>query len=286
MITSLQNKNIKNEIKLIKKRRERRDRGLFILEGLRIFLATPLSLLKEIYISQSFFNSKEKLLKLEDRLNVKFNDSFCEDSIKIELLDNHYIVVYFVADDIMDKMSDTDTPQGILTIAIKPKNELTTIIQKENPSIIIIEDMQDPGNLGTIIRTSEGAGISGIILSKNTVDLFSPKVIRATMGSIFRVPIYIAEDLHSVIKKLKENNIKIYAAHLRGKKNYFDVDFKGKSAFMIGNEGSGLTDDIANLADELIHINMEGKLESLNAAMATGIISYEIYRQRTQRTSI
>lgn len=279
MIQSIQNKNIKQIIKLLKKKKERKDKNLFILEGFRICMETPLSMLKCMYLSSNFFSYKDKLKKLEDKLNAKITYSIYDDYIDIESSHNN-IRVYFVKDDIMKKISDTDMPQGILTVASIPKYELNQIIDREDASIIIAEDIRDPGNMGTIIRTIEGAGLSGIILSNNTCDVFSPKVVRSTMGSIFRVPIYIADDLYNVLSILKESNIKIYAAHLLAKTNYFDVDFKDKSAFMIGNEARGLKDLTCKYADKMIKIPMEGSLESLNAAMATSIISYEIYRQR------
>ena len=156
-------------------------------------------------------------------------------------------------------------------------------IERENyekaPFLMILEDLQDPGNMGTILRTAEGAGVTGIILSKNCVDLYNPKVIRSTMGSIYRMPVMQA-DLLEILPVLKENKIQTYAAHLKGKNWYHEEDYTEGTAFFIGNEGNGLSDELSDSADCLIKIPMEGKVESLNAAMAAGILMYETARQR------
>ena len=163
---------------------------------------------------------------------------------------------------------------------ISHKQILEDVINKEQPHILILESIQDPGNLGTMIRTGEGAGISGIIMNKTTVDIFNPKTVRATMGSLYRVPFFIAEDLTEAIAKLKENGIRLYAAHLKGKMSYDKPDYTNPCGFLIGNEGNGLSDEIADLADNYIKIPMAGKVESLNAAISATLLMYECSRQR------
>lgn len=138
----------------------------------------------------------------------------------------------------------------------------------------VLEDIQDPGNLGTIFRTGEGAGVTGIIMSKGTVDIFNPKTIRSTMGSVYRIPFVYEEDLASVIRQLKKANVSVYAAHLKGTKNYNEIKY-ADTAFLIGNEGNGLKDETAALADEYIKIPMSGQVESLNVAVATALLMYE-----------
>ena len=130
-----------------------------------------------------------------------------------------------------------------------------------------------------MFRTGEGAGLSGIIMSRETVDLFAPKTVRATMGSIYRMPFYVTEDLHSTLGALRDAGVHTFAAHLRGEKYYDELDFTGATAFLIGNEGNGLRKETADLADTYLKIPMEGQLESLNAAMAAGILMYEAHRQ-------
>ena len=154
------------------------------------------------------------------------------------------------------------------------------LFQKENPLFLILEDIQDPGNLGPLVRTAEGAGVDGIIMTKGTVDIYNPKTIRSTMGSVYRMPFFYTEDLLDVMKQLQERNVKLYAAHLKGKQFYHEMDFKGATAFLIGNEGNGLKDETAENADVYMKIPMQGKVESLNAAVASVILMYEAARQR------
>ena len=143
-----------------------------------------------------------------------------------------------------------------------------------------LERLQDPGNLGTIIRAGEGAGLTGVIMSGDTADIYNPKVIRSTMGSIFRVPFVYVEDLGNTIEKVKATGIKVYAAHLQGEHSYDREDYTHSSAFLIGNEANGLTQDVARHATHYIQIPMLGQLESLNAAVASSILMYELARQR------
>ena len=143
-----------------------------------------------------------------------------------------------------------------------------------------LESIQDPGNLGTMLRTGEGAGITGIIMNRTTVDLFNPKTIRSTMGSIYRVPYYIADDLAETIGELKRQKVGIYAAHLKGQMHYDEPSYCKGTAFLIGNEGNGLSDEIAGLADNYVRIPMEGSVESLNAAVSAALLMYETNRQR------
>ena len=154
---------------------------------------------------------------------------------------------------------------------------------EKTPLVMILEDLQDPGNLGTIIRTGEGAGISGVIMSKDTVDIFNPKVIRATMGSIYRMPFVYVENLLSILDTLLIEEMQTYAAHLKGDVYYDTFDFTKPTAFLIGNEGNGLKKETADKAGSYLKIPMEGKVESLNAAIAASLLMYEAHRQRMKR---
>ena len=147
---------------------------------------------------------------------------------------------------------------------------------------MVLEDIQDPGNLGTIFRTAEGAGASGIILSEGCVDIYNPKTVRATMGSLYRMPFIYSHELSETIGKLKAAGLTVYAAHLKGERSYDEIDYSD-SAFLIGNEGNGLKDETAALADTYIRIPMEGSLESLNASVAASVLMYEHYTARRGR---
>ena len=170
--------------------------------------------------------------------------------------------------------------QGIMAV-VKMKNNSLSDMLAGNPLLILVENLQDPGNLGTILRMGEGAGVTGVIMSPNTVDIYNPKTIRSTMGSIFRVPFVYVQDFNEAVTQCQKSGVKVYAAHLDGKNTYLGEDYSTPTAFLIGNEGNGLTDGITKQADTLIRIPMQGEVESLNAAIACTILTYEAVRQRT-----
>lgn len=256
MITAASNQKIKNLTNLIQKAKARREQDVFITEGIKMFLEADLDKIKEVYVSKSFYekgNGKEKI----EQCNYEV-----------------------ISDELFKKISDTQTPQGILCVMRQYHYRLEDLFRKENPLFLILEDIQDPGNLGTMVRTAEGAGVDGIIMTKGTVDIYNPKTIRSTMGSVYRMPFIYTDDLLRVMKSLQEKNVKIYAAHLKGNQFYHQLNFKESAAFLIGNEGNGLKDETAEAADVYMKIPMEGKVESLNAAVASVILMYEAARQR------
>lgn len=259
VITSISNPQMKNLTLLQKKAKARKEQGLFVIEGLRMFEeAKEAGILDKVYSSESFFQTK--VSEQADYFN----------GLNYELVSNT----------VFKDVSDTMTPQGIIATVKVAEYSLEDILKDTNAFILLLEDIRDPGNLGTIIRTAEGAGITGIIVNKSCVDIYNPKVVRSTMGSIYRVPYYQAEDYIEVLQKVKVNGIEIFAAHLNGKSYDIDGSFIGKCAFIIGNEANGLTAEVSDLADTLIRIPMYGKVESLNAAVAASILMYEGARQR------
>jgi TrmH family RNA methyltransferase len=172
-------------------------------------------------------------------------------------------------------LSSTENPQGILAVA-KIKNI------KENLKggfYVVCDKVQDPGNLGTIIRTSHAAGVDGIILTKGTADIYNDKTIRSTMGSIFYIPIYYDDSDFTLIKKLKEEGVALVTTSLEESKNFFSENLKGKVMLAVGNEGNGISNELFNLADKKVKIPMPGGAESLNVAVATAIILFEKVRQ-------
>ncbi|MDO4478972.1 MAG: RNA methyltransferase [Lachnospiraceae bacterium] len=177
-------------------------------------------------------------------------------------------------------LSDTQTPQGILAVVEKCRWEAADILSGPAPFILILENLQDPGNVGTIIRTAEAAGVDGIFYTKGCVDLYNPKTIRSTMGAVYRMPHAEIDDMDGFLKMLADRRITTYASSLATDKTYLDRDYRTGTALMIGNEGNGLSPELQAAADALIHIPMHGQVESLNAAMAAGILMYEVCRQR------
>ena len=148
--------------------------------------------------------------------------------------------------------------------------------------LMILEHLQDPGNLGTIIRAGEGAGVTGVIMDASTADIYNPKVIRSTMGSVLRVPFVYTEDLCGTLQWLKKQDVRLFAAHLKGKNSYEQENYCQSTGFLIGNEANGLSDEAASLADTYIRIPMAGRVESLNAAVAASVLMFEAARQRRQ----
>ena len=264
MITSTNNAQVKQVMLLNKKSRERKKQDVFLVEGLKMFREAPKERLVKTYISESFY--QETLQS-------------CPELIK-------GIDYEVVKDSVFSQMSDTLTPQGILTVIRQfhyTKEQLENQKfqkNKKNPVYLILEDLQDPGNVGTIFRTAEGAGIDGIIMTKNCVDIYNPKTIRSTMGSIYRVPFICIEDTDEILQWFKEQGISTYAAHLQGQHFYDEEDYTKGTAFFIGNEGNGLSEHLSKQADYWIKIPMEGQLESLNAGIACAILMYEAARQR------
>lgn len=241
-------------IQLKKSAKARKEQGCFLVEGPRMFFEVPKEQLKEVYLTENF-----------------------EEKYKEELKGYRYEVI---SDNVCHHISDTKTPQGVT--AVVKKNSLTfedMLSIQDNPLFIILENLQDPGNLGTILRTAEGAGVTGIIMNKETVDPYNPKVIRSTMGTIFRVPFVIVEDLPKVMQILKEKGIVTYAAHLNGN-SFYEHNYRMGTAFLIGNEGNGLSEQLTDLAEHKIKIPMKGQVESLNAAIAATVLVYEAQRQR------
>ena len=182
----------------------------------------------------------------------------------------------YVNEKVFTQITDVSNPQGVLAIIEKPKIEENQIEFKED-LFLILDNIQDPGNMGTILRTADSINLKQIIISKGSSDVYNPKVVRSTMGAIFRVKIIESENLEKTIKELKKHKINILVTDLKTDKSIYDVDYK-KSAIIIGNEANGVSDKVLNLADSKIKIPMLGKTESLNAAVATSIILYEAVR--------
>lgn len=263
MITSNSNPKVKKLLTWQKKRKVREEDGIYIVEGLRMFVEAPRDKVREVYVSESFYKKKREELCL---------DAWGK---KLEIL----------SDSVYGHVSDTKTPQGVLVVMEQMKYSLEEVIAgKEGRAslLMVLDNLQDPGNLGTILRAGEAAGVTGVVMSSDCVDIYNPKVIRSTMGSIYRMPFIYVEDLPTVVKMLGEKEIHTYAAHLKGKRSYEEEDFTKGTAFLIGNEGNGLRDEVADAAEIYVKIPMCGEVESLNAAIAASVLMFEAARQRRQ----
>lgn len=256
MITSTNNPQIKRLLQLQKKHKARNEENVFVVEGLRMFVEVPKERVEKVYVSETFYNKKKQELSLQD--------------FPIEIL----------ADNVFRHVSDTQTPQGVLCVVKQKNYELDKLLNIENPHFMVLDNLQDPGNLGTIVRTAEGAGVDAVFMSKDCVDIYNPKTIRSTMGSIYRMPIIYIEDIEALLDKFKGKGIKSYAAHLDGVNSYDKEDYRLGTAILIGNEGNGLREEVAKKADVWVRIPMEGQVESLNAAIAAAVMMFEVSRQR------
>lgn len=256
MITSTGNARVKNVIQLQTRARARKDSRQFVAEGFRMVSEAPADRIVSIYASETFARCNSGYMST---IQVPYET---------------------VSDNVFAQMSDTRTPQGILAVIKMAEYEIGDIIAHDKGLYVIVENLQDPGNLGTIIRMSEAAGVDGIIMSPNTVDIYNPKTIRSTMGSLYRVPFVYADDFAGTLEQMKSKGVELYAAHLEGSVEYTEPDYTKASAFVIGNEGNGLTDAVTNICSNRIRIPMAGKVESLNAAIAASVLTFEAARQR------
>ncbi len=257
-ITSKDNSLIKHIIKL-KNKKYRNEFCEYIVEGIKIVKEAieEKARIKQIIVSKNTLNSE-----------------LFESHLKKELEKIEYVQV---TENIFKLISDVEEPQGVLAIIEKEKNNLE--IDYSEDFILALDDIQDPGNLGTIIRTADSCNIKQILISKGTVDPYNQKVIRSTMGAIFRVNIIECEKLASVLEKTKQNNYKVISAALGSGKTIYDVKYN-KTVVVIGNEANGISKKVLNMSDEKVIIPMLGKTESLNASVAAGIIMYEYVRQK------
>lgn len=193
---------------------------------------------------------------------------------------------YEVSEEIINSLCDTENPQGIAAVVKKLNTDITNIINNDNADafIVIADGVQDPGNFGTIVRTSDAAGANAVIAIKGTVDIYNNKTLRATMGSIFHIPVIYYDSFEELTGILKKNGYKIFASTPDTNKYIYDCNFKEKCALVIGNEANGIPLSHMELSTNRVKIPMAGRAESLNAAVAGAILIYEAVRQRGGRS--
>ena len=259
VITSKDNEKIK-EIKKLKEKKYREETNLFVVEGIKI--------VKEAI---EYDADIQKIVISNDAIGYEVDEEVLKIIQKYEVM--------IVSQNVFESISDVKTPQGILAVI---KNKENVKVDYNEDVIFILDNIQDPGNLGTIIRTLDAAGIKQLIVSNDTVDYMSPKVLRSTMGGAFRVNVIVADDLLNMIDEIKKNGFEVAVTDLATDKSIYDVDYN-KKAIVIGNEANGVSDEVKDKADIRVKIPMLGKAESLNAAVATSVIAYEYVRQRLSK---
>lgn len=252
IITSKDNEIIKN-IKKLKEKKYRLDS--YIVEGIKMV--------------------KEAINENQEIALIAIREDF-----KIDF-DTKKIKIVTISNKIFNDISDVKTPQGILAVIKKNQNNQ---IETNQEYILALDSLQDPGNMGTIIRTADSANINQIIINKTTVDPYSPKVIRSTMGAIYRTNIIEVEDLKATLKEMKSKGFQIITTDLKATQSIYDINYNNKTVVVIGNEANGVRQEILQTADKKVIIPMLGKTESLNASIAASIMIYEYVRQKIQKS--
>ena len=262
IISSKENETIKN-IKKLKDKKYRDLSNEYIIEGIKLVEEAIIESvkIKKIIICEELLNSSNITKNI-----TKYID-------KSENKDK----VIYVTENVFKNISEVDSPQGIIMV-IDKSNENIDINFNED-IIVVLDDIQDPGNMGTILRTLDSIGLKQVIVSKNTVDMYNSKVIRSTMGAIFRINIFIENNIEDILNNLKLKDFKLMITSPNTKTSIYDVNYI-KKIIVIGNEGNGVRQSIIDIADEKVKIPMLGKSESLNASVATGIVLYEYVRQK------
>lgn len=258
VITSKDNEIIKN-VKKLKDKKYREDKKQFIIEGIKL-------------IEEA----------IEENIKIKMI-IVCEECMKEQCIEQkllYQIAKYnciYVAEKVFSSITDVKNPQGMLAVIEMENTE--DKIKYDEDIIFVLDGIQDPGNLGTIIRTIDSVGLTQIIVSKDTVDAYNPKVVRSTMGAIFRVKVIESQDIIRTIRNITKQGYEILATSLNTESTIYNIDYK-KKIIVIGNEANGVSKGILNIAHQKAKIPMLGKTESLNAAVATGVIAYEYVRKK------
>ena len=247
VISSKDNELVK-KVKKLKEKKYRDEEDAFIVEGIKMV---------EEAIDE---NAKIQLIVICKEIMYKIAKHEC----------------IYVTEKIFNLLTDVKTPQGIL--AVIGKKGKNTEIDYSKDIIIALDGIQDPGNLGTILRTVDSANLGQIIISKNSADCYNTKVVRSTMGAIFRLNIIETDDLVDTLEKMQKNKFEVVVTSLDTTNNIYDIEYKNK-VIVIGNEANGVSKEVQNIADKKVKIPMLGKTESLNAAVATSIMIYEYVRR-------
>jgi TrmH family RNA methyltransferase len=260
-LTGSQNPMVK-EVRALKNKSDREEKGLYFIEGVRFVEEA----LKE--------NAKIRYLLVSDELFNDMNFKNLQNTI-----DSRSIDCYLLPDSLFASISDTRAPQGILGVLDLNRMQLGSADLKGG-MLILLDGIKDPGNMGTIIRTADAAGCAGVVVPEGCVDVYNPKVLRSTMGSVFHIPVYHCGDIAYAVEIIKSNGFRLCASQLDGSTSIYNADLTGSVALVIGSEAEGIGEETAKAADLLIRIPMKGRAESLNASVAAGVMIFEAMRQR------
>lgn len=270
IITSKSNENVK-VIKSLNDKKFRYNNRSFYLEGIKVI---------------------DEVLNMNGAINIKFI-AYSKDILEnlnggneiltkiLEYSRKNNVKILEFKKEIFEYMTDTITPQGILAVLEMPNYDINNLLKENNSNILVLDKVQDLGNIGTIIRTADAFGVNLILCTEGTADIYSPKVLRSTMGSILRVKVvYVKENYKEIFENIKKLKIKVIGTSLNSNKYIKEIDFNQKYAFVVGNEANGVSEEINVLCDQYIKIPMTNNAESLNVGIATGIILYEQFNNK------
>lgn len=266
-IVSKDNPKIKLCAKLAGSKKTRQETGLFLVEGARLCadaIAEWEAGRLDIYAA---FASQTALEKYSQYIDPALFE------------DDRSNVFFTIDDKICRAISDTKASQGVYVIAKMNDNSFDESVVKPEGKYLVLNNLQDPGNLGTLLRTADAVGLDGVVLSNNCCDLYNPKVLRSAMGSIFRIDVFVCNDFAQTVSVLKNQGVKTWASVVdTDAVSLVEADFSGGNAVVVGNEGNGLSSEDAAFCDERVTIKMHGNINSLNAAMAGAIMLWEMTR--------
>jgi TrmH family RNA methyltransferase len=263
MITSKNNAKVK-EIRLLKQGKHRRARSQFLAEGVRLLEE---ALHQERRIRTILYSPR---LEINER-GVRLLSSARKKIAAAEWL--------YVSDEVLGSLGETQNHQGILAVLDQGNWEWDDLWKRKGV-ILVLCALQDPGNLGSLLRLAEAGGSAGLILGKGCVDPYNSKVVRASMGSLFRIPFLVDQDLGECLHRLRNHGYRIWASAVRGRLSLWEADLSLPCAVLLGQEGTGIPSDLLQAVDDILYIPMAAQADSLNVAMAGGVILYEALRQK------
>lgn len=281
VISSKDNGIIKH-IKKLSEKKYRDENKEYIIEGIKIIQEAIQEevYIQEVIICQDSLENNEILLSLINKIENYENKMGLSLKSNLQYDYKCHPKCIYVSGNVFKTLTQVTHSQGIIAI-IKKQN--TTKIDYSEDIIVVLDDIQDPGNLGTILRTVDSIGLKQIIVSKGTADVYNPKVVRSTMGAIFRVNVIEKENIKEAIEEMRQNQYKLVVTSLQAENQIYDIDYN-KKIIVMGNEANGVEKAIQDMADEKVKIPMLGKTESLNVSIATGIVLYEYVRQKIKDT--
>lgn len=257
-LTGLQNPMVKAAAEL-KQKKYRQQQGLFLAEGLR----TVEEAVRYGAVQSIFYTAIE-----DDRTRAVLEEAAAKQ-----------IKLVCVSDKVLKKIADTETPQGIIAVCEKRSKRLDDFLAS-GKMLLVLDRVTDPGNIGTMLRTADAAGVGGLLLLQGCADIYAPKTVRASMGSLFHLPVLSGLSEELLVQAARKAGYELLVTCLDGADNLYKADLQGRLAFVMGNEANGVSDALLAAADKRVFIPMQGRAESLNVAMAAGIVMFEALRQK------